>query len=288
MTTQAAESARDRIISDVTRHLKDVPDSALEALEHPEQLGEKMVALVPRTPGAYGRIIGPVYSTRALEAMWGMTRAAISQKVRTGKLLALKVKGRSLFPVFQFDGERVRADVIEIVQELEGAVDAFTIAQWMRSPLSEHGGNAVGAARRRKARCCPCCCAAGRCALDSLMRTKPPMSDADRNIIAECLDRRECSARLPKGLSSQPSPLSRCVREPCGTGLTGVRLARGSMPAAGTVDSISAIPMASAILREVLRTLRERSSALTSWGRELCHLRSWRSGRFPFCSCHAR
>lgn len=97
-----------------------------------------MVAMVPRsTGGPLGRIIGPVYSTRSLMAMWDITRAAVSKKVAEANLFALKVQGQNLFPAFQFDGNLVRRDVLHLVNLLRGSADAFAIAQWLRTPLNE-------------------------------------------------------------------------------------------------------------------------------------------------------
>lgn len=57
--------------------------------------------------------------------------------MKEGRLFALHVQGKSLFPVFQFDGRQVRKDVLHIVGILRTSADPFTIAQWLCTPLVE-------------------------------------------------------------------------------------------------------------------------------------------------------
>lgn len=128
----------DEIIEAVRRKLDEVPAADLENVKDAAALGSRMVAMVPRsTGGPLGRIVGPVYSTKALTTMWGITRAAVSKRAAEGRLFALRVQKRNLFPAFQFDGKRVREDVLHIVGLLRSSADPFTIAQWLRTPLVE-------------------------------------------------------------------------------------------------------------------------------------------------------
>lgn len=138
MSTKGAERAREELLANVKKELHNVPDADLEDVDA-AAVGARMVAVVPRKAGRLGTIVGPLYSTKALMSMWDVSRAAVSKKVVEGKLLTLKVKGENLFPVFQFDGTKVRDDVLELVRILDSAVDPFTIAQWMRTPLEELG-----------------------------------------------------------------------------------------------------------------------------------------------------
>lgn len=133
--------ANERAILEAVRgELAEVPTADLENVKDAEALGSKMVAMVPRSAGGQlGRIIGPVYSTKALMTMWGITRQGVSKRVREGRLFVLTVQGRTLFPAFQFNGKRVREDVLRIADILRVSADAFTIAQWMRTPLVEAG-----------------------------------------------------------------------------------------------------------------------------------------------------
>lgn len=136
-----ANSRAEEILEVVRRELAEVPAADLEIVKDAAALGSKMVALVPRsTGGPVGRIIGPVYSTSALTTMWGITRQAVSKRAFEGHLFALNVQRRNLFPAFQFDGKRVREDVLHIVSLLRPSADPFNIAQWLRTPLTEAEG----------------------------------------------------------------------------------------------------------------------------------------------------
>lgn len=134
---QTAAATREAILQAVRARLEALPDTQLAAVADPASVGTRMAQVIPAAPGPgqYGRIIGPVYSTQALVALWDVTREAVSKKARGGRLLALKVEGANLFPLFQFheDGE-VRDDVMDVVGILRGPVDPFTIAQWLRTP----------------------------------------------------------------------------------------------------------------------------------------------------------
>lgn len=92
----------------------------------------------PITTDGVREAIGPVYTTRALSALWGVTEATVGSRAKAGKVLRIKVQGKNLFPVFQFHGQHVRRDVLGVVDELRRcAVDPFTIAQWLQSPLAD-------------------------------------------------------------------------------------------------------------------------------------------------------
>ncbi|WP_152539185.1 hypothetical protein [Nesterenkonia sp. AN1] len=134
MSPQMAELNRRAIVRDVEKRLGEMPDERIEAVTDLSAVGERMARMVPTPPGEFGKQIGPVYSTRALTELWSMTRAGVSKRAKEGRLLALKVEGENLFPLFQFDGAEVRRDVMELVQTLREAVDPFTIAQWLCTP----------------------------------------------------------------------------------------------------------------------------------------------------------
>lgn len=85
--------------------------------------------------GQFGRIIGPVYSTKVLMAMWQIDDVDIVRLSTNDELLALKVQEEYLCPQFQFEGSTVRADVMAIVKILRSSTDPFTIAQWLRTPI---------------------------------------------------------------------------------------------------------------------------------------------------------
>ncbi|MGO1264943.1 hypothetical protein [Microbacterium sp.] len=137
------DEMRDDIADEVRRRLNEVSDSDIAEVDDAGKLASSMMALVPRAT-TFGELIGPVYSTKALSAMWGgMSRAGVSKRVSEGKLLALKVERENLFPLFQFQGTEIREDVIALVRILRPEADPFTIAQWLVAPLEDCGGRSA-------------------------------------------------------------------------------------------------------------------------------------------------
>lgn len=138
MVTAAASDNREAILKGIRSRLEAMPDERFSGIENPDNVSDQMAQLVPETGlSTYGQLIGPVYSTRALTTMWGVTRAAVSKKAMAGGLLTLKVAGENLFPTFQFEGRDVRSDVISLVTTIQPAADPFTIAAWLRTPLAD-------------------------------------------------------------------------------------------------------------------------------------------------------
>lgn len=54
--------------------------------------------------------------------------------VKAGELLALPVDGTTLFPIFQFEGKTVRAEMIEVAKILTQPVGSFTATAWLHAP----------------------------------------------------------------------------------------------------------------------------------------------------------
>lgn len=99
---KAASNKKD-ILEGVRAHLDTLSDEELAAVPDTGELARRTVKLVATSRDTFGRIIGPVYSSAALETLWGISRQAVSKRAQTGKLLTLKVGRSTLFPVFQFD-----------------------------------------------------------------------------------------------------------------------------------------------------------------------------------------
>lgn len=133
MSSSTAEEKREAIVDGLRSRLQQMPDERFDDVSDPRAVGENMAVFVPESPGAFSKIIGPVYSTRALTSLWRVSREAVSKRARNGGLLVLKVEGENLFPVFQFDGAEVRQDVMAVVKAFGEHVDPFTIAQWLNT-----------------------------------------------------------------------------------------------------------------------------------------------------------
>ena len=140
LSPTSSGDARAAIVASLSDSLAKLPDTQVNAVEDPAALGQLMARLVPPTPGEFADLIGPVYSTKALESLWGITRAGVSKKARTGQLLALKVDGQNVFPLFQFDGARVRTEVVGTARLMqERGADAWSVAAWLCTPLADDG-----------------------------------------------------------------------------------------------------------------------------------------------------
>jgi hypothetical protein len=79
------------------------------------------------TENELAKRVGPVYSRQAL--------AKMGVDPGTTELLTVTVQDQDLYPVFQFEGHSVQRDVIDIVRILVEAVDPWTIAAWLRTPM---------------------------------------------------------------------------------------------------------------------------------------------------------
>lgn len=138
MATAAASNKREAILQGLRARLEAMPDTRFSEIDDPDAVSDQMALMVPEPKlSPYGQLIGPVYSTKVLTAMWDVTRAAISKKAKAGNLLTLKIAGKNLFPIFQFDDREVRSDVLSLVNALQPATDPFTIAAWLRTPLAD-------------------------------------------------------------------------------------------------------------------------------------------------------
>lgn len=137
-------------------------------LRNQRELGRR-AALMAVADVVWDRHLGPMLDGAAVRRLLGIrTRQALSDRVHKGRILAVPRRdGRLDYPVFQFDGARVRPGIAPIVALFRDAgVDEHTIASWFRSPqrllrstapadwLSGGGdpGPAVEAARRTAAR----------------------------------------------------------------------------------------------------------------------------------------
>ncbi len=127
----------ENILESLRTELLKKPISNLSQLNNHKIIALHLASLVPSPTGSYGDLIGPVYSTSALESMWGISRQAISKKVSKRALLGLKVSGNMLYPVFQFRGDQIRGDVREIAKILLESADPFTAAQWIMTPCPD-------------------------------------------------------------------------------------------------------------------------------------------------------
>lgn len=136
-THAVAEKRRQEIAQAIVNVLDEVPDRYLAEPLDVDHIQQHVLALIHPHRNRLADLVGEVYSTKALETLWGVTREAVSKRFRKGNLFALKVGGQNFFPLFQFDGGEVRDDVMDVIQILRSAGDPWTIAAWLRTPSAD-------------------------------------------------------------------------------------------------------------------------------------------------------
>lgn len=124
-------------LSNGTEYFMSDPETSADRVVRLHPVGSSSIHDLAKPLPGIKHIIGPVYSTRALMNVLGLSRSTVSKKVKEGRILAIKVQGRNLFPVFQFDNDQVRSDVLKVVDELRECADPFTIALWLQTPIAD-------------------------------------------------------------------------------------------------------------------------------------------------------
>ncbi|WP_022885805.1 hypothetical protein [Glaciibacter superstes] len=129
---------RKRLLEAVSVRL-DALDAGQVTAGRVDELAERMVAVIPQ-PSPWNDVLGPFYSTQAVQRFLGVTRQAVQKRVRSGSLVRVVTQdGTSLFPAFQFRDARPVQGLLEVVAELRrGTTDEYAIAQWLaiRDPAS--------------------------------------------------------------------------------------------------------------------------------------------------------
>ena len=147
-------TAHQAVLAAVRKRLAAEPEHVLPALQliaDPDATidpdDESTIALA-RTLNAHRVVAGlrefraGSYSTDEVrEMLGGVSRQAVSQRVRNDRLLSLEISGKSWFPDWQFaDAQPVRG-LPEVIAALhEADQDAYTADAFMRAPLPEEGG----------------------------------------------------------------------------------------------------------------------------------------------------
>lgn len=149
--------SRHALLAAVERRLAAEPDRVLPALQliaDPDALidppDETTISLA-RTLNAHRIVAGlrefraHAYSTDDVrELLGGVSRQAVSQRVRNKRLLSMEISGRAWFPDWQFAGGRLVAGLPEVIAALgEAGQDAYTADAVMRSPYPEENGRTL-------------------------------------------------------------------------------------------------------------------------------------------------
>lgn len=148
---------RHAVLAAVERRLAEDPDRVLPALQliaDPDALidpHDEITISLARTLNAHRIVAGlrefraQAYSTDDVrEMLGGVSRQAVSQRVRNRRLMSMEISGKSWFPDWQFVDGRLVAGLPEVIAALfEAGQDAYTADAVMRTSYPEENGRTL-------------------------------------------------------------------------------------------------------------------------------------------------
>lgn len=138
-----AEASREfeRALSRALAEHERAGHSARAVLGEPRSFAERAVHAVAPAASAWDELVGPFVRTDGVRARLKITRQAVAAKAARRRLLrVVTVEGEHLYPLWQFDGGRLRAGLGDVLALFpESAVDGWTLAAWLRTPDPEVG-----------------------------------------------------------------------------------------------------------------------------------------------------
>ncbi len=149
--------SRQAVLAAVRKRLDEEPDRVLPALQviaDPDALvdeDDEATVSLARTLNAH-RVVAALREIRARsypteqvrELLGGISRQAVSQRVRNQRLMAIEISGRSWFPDWQFVDGRLVDGVAAVVAALaENGDNAFSAEGIMRTALPEEGARTI-------------------------------------------------------------------------------------------------------------------------------------------------
>jgi hypothetical protein len=149
--------SRHAVLAAIERRLAEEPERVLPALQliaDPDALidpHDEVTISLARTLNAHRIVAGlrdfraHAYSTDEVrQLLGGVTRQAVSQRVRNKRLLSMEISGKSWFPDWQFADGRLVAGLPEVIAALdESNQDAYTADAVMRTPYPEENGRTL-------------------------------------------------------------------------------------------------------------------------------------------------
>lgn len=144
-----ARAERARFVDEATvafrRRLAAVVEAAGLPREEPGPLGER-AGLAAAASAVWTEHAGPFLDTEGVMLLLdGVTKQAVSQRVRGRRLLALQTgSGRLVYPLWQFQGDRPLLGLAEVLAEAGydpgRPATGWTVASWLATPDSDLGG----------------------------------------------------------------------------------------------------------------------------------------------------
>jgi hypothetical protein len=149
--------SRHAVLAAVERRLAAEPDRVLPALQliaDPDALidpDDEITISLARTLNAHRIVAGlrefraQSYSTDDVrEMLGGVSRQAVSQRVRNGRLMSLEISGKSWFPDWQFVDKGPVAGLPAVIGALfEAGQDSYTADAVMRISYPEEDGRTL-------------------------------------------------------------------------------------------------------------------------------------------------
>ncbi len=142
MTTQ--QDYQEVLLAELTHQISDrLRNTDVSELDSPANVARQMTALLPQTQAhPWAQQIGPFYDTAGVVAMFGSSKAAVSDRVQRGTLIGARTRnGTMVYPVFQFEGREVHPGIKNVLGAFKrSGLDGWAIASWFTVPAEDLGG----------------------------------------------------------------------------------------------------------------------------------------------------
>ncbi|HEX7323187.1 MAG TPA: hypothetical protein VF299_09700, partial [Mycobacterium sp.] len=115
--------------------------SANVVLGDPRSFAERAVHATAPEASPWDELVGPFLRSDGVQARLGISRQAVAAKAARRRLLrTITADGEHLYPLWQFDGDRLVDGLVEVLSLFpEASVDGWTLAAWLRTPDPDLG-----------------------------------------------------------------------------------------------------------------------------------------------------
>lgn len=154
-----AAARADALLARVADQLRTEPDRVrpiLELLVDPDALpggGDseraEIAAAARRINGARQReltaafVAGSLSTDEVRALLGGISRQAVSERVRAGRLLGARLGGTLRMPAWQFTADGVAPGLARVLSVLASRGSAVAAEAWMRTPIADEGGRSA-------------------------------------------------------------------------------------------------------------------------------------------------